>query len=164
MLGFCVSEEEEGLKSVTDDGEKRGSHCLLTPINYQSVRPTWCVCMSVCETAMTNQDRRHRLPNCCPLRQSCGQPICHSTHTHMLQVVKSSWRLHSCRCVKESFGDYENQQNLLCSVNNLISTDQTLTTKWQKYGITQGSVWRIFHQKTQKKHLNTAYDFVNIHE
>lgn len=44
-------EEEEGLKSMTDDSGERGSLCLLTPINYQSVRPTQfaCVCvLTVC--------------------------------------------------------------------------------------------------------------------
>lgn len=42
-----VYEEEEGLKSMTDDSGERGSLCLLTPINYQSVRPPQFVCVCV---------------------------------------------------------------------------------------------------------------------
>lgn len=41
-------EEEEGVRAVTDDGKERGSLCLLTPINYQSVRLTPSLCVCVC--------------------------------------------------------------------------------------------------------------------
>lgn len=42
---LCVG--EEGLLSMSDDGKERGSLCLLTPINYQSVRVSQFVCMCV---------------------------------------------------------------------------------------------------------------------
>lgn len=112
----------------------------------------YMVCVYVCVWDSHDQSRQKAQASQLLSPETTLWPANMSCHTH---THTGAWSRHGvCTAAEVSKSLLATVRiNKICCVQSTIwSTDQTSTTKWQKYGITQCSVWRMFHQKKASKY------------